>query len=165
MRLYVSVCMRMRECFCERVHMPLCVCICVCVYLSVCLSVFMREDEGVKMYVCVRMDIICIYAWMCIVTARIHTDRWVPGLSFWGCLLYAVICISIISWTLEVSATCHIADKYGAYVCVYVCARTCVRWWWWCVWDDDDVREMMMMCVRDDDDVYVRWWRWWWWWW
>jgi len=27
--------------------------------------------------------------------------RWFPGLSFWGCLLYAVICVSMINFMLE----------------------------------------------------------------
>ena len=58
---------------------------------------------------------------------RTLTDRWVPGLSFWGCLLYAVICVYEINFILEASVSCDIDDKYGSMVCQRVCATMCVR--------------------------------------
>ena len=83
------------------------------------------------MSVCVRMHYY-VYLYMHVHSyhahMRTHTDRWVPGLSFWGCLLYAVICVSMINTILEASVACDIAGKYGVRECVCnnMCETTCV---------------------------------------
>ena len=58
-----------------------------------------------------------------------HTDGWVPELSFWGCLVYAVICLSMFNFIAEVSVSCGIAGKYGARACACtnVCETMCVH--------------------------------------
>ena len=89
--------------------------------------------------VCVKMHYY-MYLYMCIFTHRhtyshthththTHTDGWVPELSFWGCLVYAVICLSMFNFIAEVSVSCGIAGKYGARACACtnVCETMCVH--------------------------------------
>ena len=82
------------------------------------------------MSICVRMDYymyLASYIYMHARSHHTHTRRWFPELSFWGCLLYAVICVSAINFILEASVSCDIDDKYGSMACQRVCATMCVR--------------------------------------